>query len=364
MCAFVVLFLMGGALLCKNAEESERRLQEGVATNASESEDNSVALNLNSSYEKSQEVSPVSSDSEGNRVVQNPSTEQEEQKNVVVTNPTVAPVKLASSVLEDHGVAVEDTENLAVLYQYPIGIGSDEEQNFDGIQKQQDVVGKMTVETQWEEIQPENFFGRVLLYCIDENGLSSEPVEKEFLVDTSAPKVCFSNSKVRTAPYCMQVDVVDAGHIVSGIDKITCTINGEPYEITDLVAKECVRLNNAIKVSSKVGFSLFLDEVGTYDISVEVTDNAGNVTSEKMNVEVTKPELVAVYMPRNFKIHIDPQQLLEKEQIFSDDIILKNVSGFDVKVNVSEINVVVQDEVSEEGIRKDCNLYLINPDNG
>ena len=184
------------------------------------------------------------------------------------------------------------------------------------------------------------------------------------MVDTSAPKVCFSNSKVRTAPYCMQVDVVDAGHIVSGIDKITCTINGEPYEITDLVAKECVRLNNAIKVSSKVGFSLFLDEVGTYDISVEVTDNAGNVTSEKMNVEVTKPELVAVYMPRNFKIHIDPQQLLEKEQIFSDDIILKNVSGFDVKVNVSEINVVVQDEVSEEGIRKDCNLYLINPDNG
>lgn len=38
---------------------------------------------------------------------------------------------------------------------------------------------------------------------------------------------------------------------------------------------------------------------GTYDISVEATDDAGNVTSESTKVEMTKLELAAVYMPRN-----------------------------------------------------------------
>lgn len=81
-------------------------------------------------------------------------------------------------------------------------------------------------------------------------------------------------------------------------------------------------------------------------------------------VRVTKPELISVFMPEKFAIHIDPQQLAGREQIYSDDIMLKNDSAFDVQVTVKEVEVIVRDTVSDAGVRKDCDLYLVAPDTG
>ncbi|MBO5470234.1 MAG: hypothetical protein J6A03_10935 [Lachnospiraceae bacterium] len=81
-------------------------------------------------------------------------------------------------------------------------------------------------------------------------------------------------------------------------------------------------------------------------------------------IQVTKPELVSVYMPETFTVHIDPQQLAGKEQIYSDDITLHNNSEFGVKVTIKSIELTVKDEVSDTGVKKDADIYVIAPDTG
>jgi hypothetical protein len=211
---------------------------------------------------------------------------------------------------------------------------------------------------------PQEFYGDVLLYGKDVNGNISNVVSESYLVDETAPKISFSQHDTCTAPYTMTVGMSDAGHITSGIAEVECTVNGEQYKITDLEEKESVQLTEGIAVSSRMGFSLTLDKVGTYEVSVKVTDNAGNETTEDTEVVVGEPELVAVYMPDTFTIHIDPQKLCGRESLFSDDIVLQNVSNVDVKVTVEEVKVSINSETSEQGVQKDADLYLVAPDSG
>lgn len=211
---------------------------------------------------------------------------------------------------------------------------------------------------------PQDFFGRVLLNCEDKAGNTSDIISQYYLVDKNVPEITFSDSEICTAPYTLWVDVADTGHIISGIDNIECTVNGESYEITDLRTQENVQLTDILKVPSKAGFSIPFDKEGSYQVEIQVTDHAGNMTTQEKTIEVTQPELVAVYMPQEFTIHIDPQRLLGKEQIFSDNITLNNVSNVDVKVQVEDIIVTVKDEVSDTGMIKDCDIYLVAPDTG
>lgn len=211
---------------------------------------------------------------------------------------------------------------------------------------------------------PQDFFGRVLLNCEDKAGNTSDIISQYYLIDQNVPEVTFSDSEICTAPYTLWIDVTDTGHIVSGIDNIECTVNGENYKITDLRPQENVQLTDTLKVPSKAGFSIPFDKEGNYQVKIQVTDHAGNITIEEKTIAVTQPELVAVYMPQEFTIHIDPQRLLGKEQIFSDNITLDNVSNVDVRVQVEDIIVTANDEVSDTGIIKDCEIYLVAPDTG
>ena len=81
-------------------------------------------------------------------------------------------------------------------------------------------------------------------------------------------------------------------------------------------------------------------------------------------VAVTEAELVSVLMPDRFTIHIDPQQLKEREQIYSDEIKLINNSDFDVRVKVEKIVLTVDSGVSDMGVVKDCQMYLVAQDTG
>lgn len=211
---------------------------------------------------------------------------------------------------------------------------------------------------------PQDFFGKVLFHCEDKAGNISDITSQYYLIDQTAPEITYYDSEICTAPYTLWIDVADTGHIISGIDTIDCTVNGKPYKITDLKTQENVQLTDKLAVPSKVGFSIPFDKAGSYQIEIRVVDNAGNVTTEEKTIEVTQPELVAVYMPQEFTIHIDPQKLLGREQIFSDNITLNNVSNVDVKVQIDDILVTVNDEVSDTGVKKDCDIYLVAPDTG
>lgn len=210
----------------------------------------------------------------------------------------------------------------------------------------------------------EDFYGRLLMSCHDKAGNVSDIQSQFVLVDHNAPVIQLAQDERCSAPYSLWVNVEEMGHIVSGIQTIQCVVDGNMYEIRESMVRETYTLDEGLEVSSKLTFPIELADVGIHAVSIRVWDYAGNETVVEQVVEVTEPELVSIYMPRNFTIHIDPQQLAGKEQIYSDNVELKNVSKFDVRVNIDNIVLNVNDEVSADGVLKDCDIYLIAPDTG
>lgn len=210
----------------------------------------------------------------------------------------------------------------------------------------------------------EDFYGRLLISCHDKAGNVSDIQSQFVLIDHNAPVIQLAQDERCSAPYSLWVNVEEIGHIVSGIQTIRCVVDGNIYEIGESMVRETYTLDEGLEVSSKLTFPIELTEVGIHAISILVRDYAGNETVVEQTIEVTEPELVSIYMPRNFTIHIDPQQLAGKEQIYSDNVEFKNVSKFDVRVNIDNIVLNVNDEVSTDGVLKDCEIYLIAPDTG
>lgn len=211
---------------------------------------------------------------------------------------------------------------------------------------------------------PGNFYGRILMNCSDKAGNTSEVQSKYCLVENNAPAIRIAADALCTTPYTLWIDVEEEGHIVSGIQKVECSVNGEAYEISDLTLLESVTIDKDVEVPSKYEFSMPFTDEGEYEVFVTVTDNAGNVSAAVQTITVMKPELVSVSMPKEFVMHIDPQQLAGKEQIYSDDITLINNSEFGVQVNIKNIELTVKEEVSDTGVKKDCDIYLVAPDTG
>lgn len=239
----------------------------------------------------------------------------------------------------------------------------------DSLSKVQYLYGDQmkVVEDGWDEPKitiEDDFYGRLLLNCKDKAGNVSNLESQFVLIDHNQPEIVIAQDKRCSAPYTLWVTASEAGHIVSGIRSVRCVVNGEMYDVTDAVVNETYTLDEGLEVSSKLTFPIELTEVGIHAISILVRDYAGNETVVEQTIEVTEPELVSIYMPRNFTIHIDPQQLAGKEQIYSDNVELKNVSKFDVRVNIDNIVLNVNDEVSADGVLKDCEIYLIAPDTG
>ena len=210
----------------------------------------------------------------------------------------------------------------------------------------------------------DDFYGRLLFTCHDKAGNVSDIQSRFVLVDYNEPTITVAQDERCSAPYRLWVNVEEMGHIVSGIQTIQCVVDGNIYEVSESVVCETYTLDEGLDVPSKITFPIELADVGIHAISIRVRDYAGNETIIERNIEVTEPELVSIYMPKNFTIHIDPQQLAGREQIYSDNVELKNVSKFDVRVNIDNVRLNVNDEVSADGILKDCELYLIAPDTG
>ncbi len=209
-----------------------------------------------------------------------------------------------------------------------------------------------------------DFYGRIMMNSMDHAGNGSNILSEYFLVEQSAPIITFSQDEFCTIPYSLWIQVSDDGHIVSGIQDVVCSVNGEEQKPENAKVLKKTILDEGLEVPSHILFPITFEEEGKYVVQVIVTDNAGNVTTQERMLEVKKPELVSVYMPEKFTIHIDPQQLAGREQIFSDVIELKNVSEFDVEVLIDSVTLKVDDEVSQEGVLKDCELYLVAPDTG
>lgn len=211
---------------------------------------------------------------------------------------------------------------------------------------------------------PKDFYGSVMVIGKDEADHTMAGVEKYYLIEDNKPEIALmEGGNTHTAPYTLWVDISDIGPMVSGIQRISCKVNGKAYEITDMDITEYTSLGKSLEVPSKCHFPVNLQQEGTYDVEIAAEDYAGNETVKQSKLVVSKPELVSVYIQDQFKIHIDPQQLQKREQIYTDDIMLANVSEFDVKVKVDNIVLSVKDEEFSDVI-KDCTVYFVAPDTG
>lgn len=211
---------------------------------------------------------------------------------------------------------------------------------------------------------PNDFYGSVMVLGRDEADHTMAGARKYYLIEDHKPEITFSEGgDTYTAPYTLWVNVSDAGHMVSGIQKLSCRVNGKDYEITAMDIAEYTSLGESLKVPSQCYFPVDLQQEGTYDVEVTAVDYAGNEMVKEKKIVVSKPELVSVYMQNQFKIHIDPQQLQKREKIYTDDIVLANVSEFDVKVKIDNISLSVKDDTYSDGV-KDCTIYLVTPDTG
>lgn len=211
---------------------------------------------------------------------------------------------------------------------------------------------------------PNNFFGSVMVLARDEEDCTMAGGRKYYLIENSKPEITFLEGRgTCTAPYTLWVDVSDVGQMVSGIQRVSCRVNGKEYEIAAMEVAEYTSLGKSLKVPSKCYFPVDLQRAGTYDVEIEAVDYAGNATVKEKKIVVSEPELVSVYIQNQFKIHIDPQQKQKREKIYTDDILLANVSEFEVKVNIDNINLSVKDEKFSDCV-KDCTIYLVAPDTG
>ncbi len=210
---------------------------------------------------------------------------------------------------------------------------------------------------------PNDFYGSVLVGGTDEEGRMTALGEKCYLIEDHEPEIRYSAGRVCTAPYMLWVDVLEPGQMVSGIQSLTCKVNGDTYELADMDVVEYTSLGDSLEVPSKCHFPVVLQQEGTYDVEITAVDYAGNRTVKSQKVVVSKPELVSVYMQNQFTIHIDPQQLQKREQIYTDDIRLVNTSEFDVNVKIDQVTLSVKDEKTADGV-KDCTVYLVAPDTG
>lgn len=121
-----------------------------------------------------------------------------------------------------------------------------------------------------------------------------------------------------------------------------------------------VCLGYNVKVPAEYVVSLTPSE-GKHTLYVKAQDNCGNVTEEKTDIIVEKQMPLSVLTLKKFVIHIDPQKLKWKDQIYSDAVVMKNLNDYDIKATVSDINI----EVSRENDKyKKCKIYMVMPDTG
>lgn len=203
---------------------------------------------------------------------------------------------------------------------------------------------------------PHDFYGDI---AVKENlGADNDTTlaKGRVLIDDSKPIVgVLSEDSAR-----YEIKISENGNIISGLKFVECYMDGKKIDVSSKNMTKQVCLGYNVKVPSEYVVSLNPLE-GKHTLYVRVEDNAGNITEEKREISVIKQVPVSVLTLKKFVIHIDPQKLKWKEQIYSDAVLMKNLNDYDIKVTISSINVKVSKENDKY---KKCKIYMVMPDTG
>ena len=203
---------------------------------------------------------------------------------------------------------------------------------------------------------PHDFYGDIAIKENLGSDNNSTLAKGRVLIDTSKPIVgVLSEDSAR-----YEIKISENGNIISGLKFVECYMDGKKIEVSSKNMTKQVCLGYNVKVPSEYVVSLNPLE-GKHTLYVRVEDNAGNITEEKREISVIKQVPVSVLTLKKFVIHIDPQKLKWKEQIYSDAVLMKNLNDYDIKATISSINVKVSKENDKY---KKCKIYMVMPDTG
>ena len=193
---------------------------------------------------------------------------------------------------------------------------------------------------------PESFYGNVEIWCKDYAGNGSQVYSAVYLTDVTKPQVNISTNAVNTELMNDEilVEIMDAGVFETGITSVLCTLNGAELEPELTVTPQEVTINEEgqeVESATIYSFVLQITEE-TSDLSLQVTDGAGNVETCSYRItKEAKPEAYQMELPNHLDIVLDPFQLMSDKQIISEGNIVKNLNDFPVKISIVQFEYVL-----------------------
>lgn len=166
-------------------------------------------------------------------------------------------------------------------------------------------------------------------------------LEAYLVIEQQAPEVSYKRITKEDGKQYARVTVTESGENLSGIKECSFLVDGEAYVPEETATSEMHAMPGGEEVPVRQEVDIPLEGHETHEIQADIVDNAGNSASETFSVKALPEGVVSVILPTSFRIAIRPYEVGENEQIYSDDVVICNKSGFPVDVEVSSADVEI-----------------------
>ncbi len=176
----------------------------------------------------------------------------------------------------------------------------------------------------------------------DEEDLEEEE-EPEKLMDEETPEYAWNLSEENF--HILNLNLTDKGEQLSGLAGVYIEVD-DAYQNPEKTSEEKMTLEDGTVITLSAAYALTL-ETGNHNLKIRAWDRYGNVLDDSFTVEVKPADVVSVILPTTFEI---PMEMTEDGlAVYSDNIVVYNLSDFDVDVTVSSVDVSIRRE-TESGV--------------
>lgn len=204
---------------------------------------------------------------------------------------------------------------------------------------------------------PDNISNNLEIYYFDENQNKVIICNEHIINENTAPTVHYEKIEKDGKSYAL-VTVEDYGNIISGLMDCSVYMDGELINISESSVLKKVNLFDEYEVASSRQYTILLENGNTHNFEVIAKDYAGNIIKEKFSFEQTEKEIVNVVLPTSFNIFVLPDD--QGNQLYGENIVLCNKSGFPVQVDVSSTQVQIDRTIPNNSIYTQMNPNIFN----
>lgn len=218
---------------------------------------------------------------------------------------------------------------------------------------------------------PEDFSGKVEIWCVDKAGNISDIYSRIFIIDTWQPQLCIMTKKEMPSleENEILVQMWDAGEYSLGIEEVTCFIDGVSFTPELTVEEENAESLQADNATTVEDLSLDFENRKVYSfrmtieqeeqrLQIQITDYTGN--TQNAVYQIKKEEITERYQmecPQEICLIVDPYLVNGQTEIYSPDYIFRNMNDFPVKFEISSLELIVKKDRFSD-IKEPCKLQL------